>query len=70
MSNISFLPIDRTTPGQSEPWIDGNGVVLHIAQSSKTGASPSVCLTSYTGHSCLTLCRDAVSVFYSLSRLS
>ena len=55
MSNSSIWPIDRTlssalTPGQSEPGNNGNERVLHIPQSSKTGASPSDCLVSYPRH--------------------
>ena len=55
--------------GQSRPRINGNKVVFCIPQSSSiTGASPSDCLVSYTGHllgggGVLPLCRDAVSVF-------
>ena len=73
-------PIDRTlsgatTPGQSEPWSNGNKEGLHIPQSSyMTGTSPSDCLMPCPGHSllwggALPLCRDAVSVFYSPSKL-
>ena len=60
----SIWSIDRTllgttTPGQSEPWSDGNKGVLDIPQSSSiTGTSPSNCLVSYPEHSlvgCLTL---------------
>ena len=41
-----------TTPDQSEPGSDGNKGVLHIPQSASiTGASPSDCLESNTGHS-------------------
>ena len=75
----SIWPIDRTlssatNPRQSEPGSGGNEGVL----SSITGTSPSDCLVSYPRHSLrdrerwggvLPLCRDAVSVFYSLSRL-
>ena len=73
----SIWPINRTlpdatTPGQSEPRSDSNKGVLHIPQSpSITGTSPSD-LVSYTGHllgSVLPLCREAVGVFYSPSRL-
>ena len=74
----SIWPIDRTlssatTPGQNGPGSDGNERVFHIPQSSSiTGTSPSDCLVSYLGHSLgagLPLCRDAVCVFYSPSRL-
>ena len=46
-----YIYICTTTPDQS--WIvnDDNEEVLYIPQSSKTGASPSDCLVSYTGHS-------------------
>ena len=48
--------------------------MLRIPQSSSiTGTSPSDCLLSYPGYSfvggVLPLCRDAVGVFYCLSRL-
>ena len=77
MQFSSFLPIDRTlskaaTPVQSGSGSNGNEGVLHIPQSSSiTGTSPSYCLVSYSGHSGggLPLCRDAVSVLYSPSRL-
>ena len=55
------------------PGSDGNEGVLHIPQSSSiTGTSPSNCLVSYLGDSLgrvLHLCREAVCVFYSPSRL-
>ena len=58
-------------PGKSEPGSDGNEGVLCIPQSSSIpGASPSDCLVLYPGHSLvgvLTLCRDAVGVFYGPS---
>ena len=43
MSNSSILPIDKTlssatTSGQSGPGSNGNEEVLHIPQSSRTGA--------------------------------
>ena len=56
MPNSSIWPTDRTlsgdtTPGQSGPGSDGNKEVLHIPQSfSISGASPSNCLVSYSGH--------------------
>ena len=40
-----------TTSGQSEPVSNGNEEILHILQSSKTGASQSECLVSYPGYS-------------------
>ena len=61
---------DYTTPGS-----DGNeGVVCFPQSSSITGTSASDCLVSYTGHflvvvGVLPLCRGAVGVFYSPSRL-
>ena len=76
----SIQPVDRalssaTTPGQSGPGSDGNEGVLCIPQSSSiAGTSPSDCLVSYQGHSLLvvgvlSLCREAVGVFYSPSWL-
>ena len=63
-----------TTPSQSEPGSVGKEDVLRILQSSYiTGASPSDCLGSYPEHALgvgvLLLCRNAVGVFYSPSRL-
>ena len=54
--NISIWPIDRilagtTTPGLSRPECNHNERVLHIPQSSRTGASTSNGLVSYAGHS-------------------
>ena len=78
MSNSSIWPINRTlsvatTIGQSGSGSNGNEEVLHIPQSSRTGASLSDCLVSYPGHllagGILPFCRDAVGVFYSPSRL-
>ena len=75
----SIWPIDRilscaTTLGQTESGSDGNESVLCIPLSSWiTRASPSDCLMSYPGHSLggfLLLCKDAVGVFYSPTRLS
>ena len=75
-----FSSIDRALsgaiiPGQSGPESGGNKGVLCIPQSSSiTGTSLSDCLVSYPGHllgeGVLTLCRKAVSVFYSPSRLN
>ena len=74
----SIWPIHRTisgatAPGLSGPGSDGNEGVLRILQSSSvTRTSSSDCLVSYTGHSLgevLPLCREAVSDFYSPSRL-
>ena len=70
--------IDRTlsgatTPGHSEHGNNDNEGVFHISQSSSiTGTLPSDCLVSYPGHSLVSvfsLCRGAVDVFYSPSRL-
>ena len=62
-----------TTPGQSGPWNDGNEGVLCNSQSSSTaGTSPSDCLLSYFRTlvgGVLHLCRGAVSIFHSPSRL-
>ena len=79
MSNSSIWPIDRTlsattTLDQSEPRSDGNEGVFCIPQSSSIrGVSPSDCLVSYPGQllwgGVLPLCKDAVGVFYSSSRL-
>ena len=47
---------------------NGNQMVLHITQSSRTRDSPSDSLVSYPGHSLgevLPVCRDTVGVFYS-----
>ena len=69
----SFWPIDRTlsgatTTGQSGLESIDNEGVLHIPQISKVGASPSNGLMSIPGYSLdggfLTLCRDAITVFY------
>ena len=75
----SISPIDRTlsgttTPSQSVLWSDGNEGVLSIPQSfSITGTSPPDCLESHPEHSWrgvdLPLCRKAVGVFYTPSRL-
>ena len=84
MSNRSILPIDWTLPGatilsQKASGSDGNEGALYISLSfSITGASPSDCLMLYSGHSLvdewvgefLPLCRDAVGVFYSPSRIA
>ena len=55
MSNNSIWSIDRTllgatTPGQSGLESNGNEGVLHIPQSSKTGASSSDGFVPYPGH--------------------
>ena len=64
---------DVTTPGPSGPRSDGNEGMLCISQSSSiTRTSPSDCFffniqDSHGG--VLTLCRDAVCVFYGPSQL-
>ena len=64
---------DATTPSQSRPGSDSNEGVLRIPQdSSIIGTSPLDCLVSYPKHSLsdiLLLCRDAVGIFYTSSRL-
>ena len=74
----SIGPIDRTLLGattlsQSGAGSNGNKGIVCIPQSSSiTGTSPSDCLVSYQDTRWgwgLTLCREAVSVFYSPSRL-
>ena len=59
-------------PGQNGPGSNSHEEVLHISHSSSiTGTSPSDCLLSYPGYSfgrVLPLCREAVGVFWSLSR--
>ena len=62
-----------TIVGQSGTGSDGSKTVHGIPENSSiTGATPSDCLVLYPSHSLeedLTLCRDAVGVFYSPSRL-
>ena len=79
MQFSSILPVDTTlsgvtTPGQSETGSDSNAGVLRISQSSNiTRTSPSDCLVSYPGNTLgmsYSLCRDAVGIFYSPTRLS
>ena len=72
MSSSSIWSINRMlsgaiTSGQSEPGSNGSQKVLHISQNSKTGASPSDGFAPYPCHS---LCRDAISVFYSTPQLT
>ena len=78
MQFSSIQPIDRTlsgatNPDQSGSGSNGNEGVLYIPQSSSiTRTSSSDCLVSYQDtHSAwvLPLCRGAVGVFYSPSRL-
>ena len=58
-----------TTLGQSGPESDGNEGVLCVTQgSSITEASPTDCFVSYLGQSLegiLSLCRDAIGIFYN-----
>ena len=65
--------LGATNPSQSGLGSDSNEGVLRIPQSSSiTGASPLDRLKSYQdtlGGGFLPFCRDAVSVFYSPSRL-
>ena len=67
--NYQVLPLW----GQSGPGSDSNEGVLRIPQNSSIAEiSPSDCLVSYPGHSLggvVPLCREAVGVFYSPSRL-
>ena len=75
----SIWPIHRTisgatTPGQNRLGTDGTEGVLRIPQGFRiTRASASDCLVSYQDthlvDGVLSLCRGAVSVFYSPSRL-
>ncbi len=44
---------DTTTSSQSGPGSNGNEGVLYIPQRSRTEASPSDCLVSYSGYSLL-----------------
>ena len=59
MQLVLFNPLigplsGATTPGQSGPGSNGNEGVPRIPQSSSiTGTSPSDCLVSYPGHSCV-----------------
>ena len=72
---MQFSSIDRalsgaTILGQSGPGRNDNEGVLRIPQSpSITGASPSDCLVSYTGHSWGGAYPTAVGVFYSPNQL-
>ena len=71
---VLFDPLIGSYQSQSWPGRKFNEGVFCIPQSSSiTGASPSDCLMSTIGHSLwvevLNVCRNAVSVFYSLSWL-
>ena len=59
MIKISIWPIDdtltgTTTPGQSGHGSRGNEQVLHVSQSSRTGASPSNVVYGHTQDTHLT----------------
>ena len=63
-----------TTRGQSGPRSNDNEGVFHFSQTSRTGASPSDYLMSYTRHSLrgggsYHFYRDPVWIFYQFSRL-
>ena len=60
-----------TTPGQSGSGSNGNEGVLNIIQISRAEASPSnfLCHIQDTHRGVLLLCRDAIGIFYNLSRL-
>ena len=65
---IDWTLTGPTTSGQSSPGSNGNEGVLHIPQSSRTEASSSDDLVSYSGHfleGVLPLCRVAVGLFPS-----
>ena len=72
-TNSSIWPIDVTRThttilGQSGQECNSKEEVLHLPESSRTGASPSDGLLSYQDHSLgrvLPLSRNAVGVFYS-----
>ena len=70
---IGGIPTGTTTLGQIGPRSNGNEGLLPILQSSSNGASTSFGLVLYTTHSLgtgiLSLCRDAVSVFYCPSQM-
>ena len=71
VQNSSIWPMGKTlsgatTPGLSGPGSNGNERVLHIPQSSRTGASPSDAGHSLGVESYLS---DTVGVFYSPSWL-
>ena len=71
--NSSIWPIDWTLTGttilgQSRPGSNGNIRVLHILQSSRTGASPSVrVIPRHLLEVVLPLCKSVVGIFYSPS---
>ena len=70
---MHFYSTHRLDPNPSGPGNNGKEGVLRIPQSSRiTGNIPSDCLVSYPGNSLggvLSLCRGAVGLFYSPSRL-
>ena len=67
---VLFDPKMRPTPGQSRPGSKDNGVVLHIPQSSRIGASSLNNLVSYQDiqGGGLVSREDAVNAFYSFSQ--
>ena len=71
--SIDGILTDTTTPDQSGAGSNDNEGILHIPQSSMTGAIPSSDLVSYNrtlvGGRILPLYRDAVNVFDSPSQL-
>ena len=79
MSDSYIWPIDRTIScstnpgGQSGSRSNVNEGVPRIPQSVRSGASTSDCFVSYPEYSLvggvLPLCRDAIDVFFSPSRL-
>ena len=70
MQFVLFNPSGATTPSQSGPGSNGNEGILRILQcSSITGTPPSDCHIQDTRWGVLPLCRGAVGVFYSPSRL-
>ena len=76
MSNNSIWPFDWTlssvtTPSQSGPESNGKARVLHMPQSSRTGASSIDSLMPYPGDSLVgvvPLSKNAVGVFHSPSQ--
>ena len=71
LTHSSTTQTGSTTPGQSGPGSNSNGV-LHITQSSGIGASSSEAVfllnAEHSGGVFLPFCRDAVNVLYSPSR--
>ena len=69
---VSTLSV-ASTPGQSDPGINGSEEVLHITQIFRVGASLSDSLIPYPGHLYVggvsLFCRDAIGIFFSPRRL-